>query len=88
MEGQTSVVIPIVITMFTLLITITLLWYIQSQANRPTFDVVWGSQPSRPMMATGMSVAAATLDLLNPDGDSYSGAQHHHVHLDVPDVAF
>ena len=58
-------------------------WYMQSQMSRPTFDVVWGSQQSRPMTATGIS-AAATSD---PDGDGYSGTQHHAVPLDAPNVA-
>ncbi len=55
--------------------------------NRLTFDIVWGSQPSRPMTATGMSAAAGTSDPPNPDGDGYSGAQRHLVPLDAPDVA-
>ncbi len=58
-------------------------WYTQSQTNRPTFDVMRGSQPSRPMTATEINAAAATSD---PDGDGYSGAQRHPVCLDVPDV--
>ena len=35
-------------------------WYTQSQANRPTFDVVLGGQMSRPMTAMGMNAAAVT----------------------------
>ncbi len=35
------------------------LWYTQSQTSRPMYDVVWGSQQSRPWTATGMSAAAA-----------------------------
>ncbi len=34
-------------------------WYTQSQTSRPMYDVVWGSQQSRPKTATGMSAAAA-----------------------------
>ncbi len=55
----------------------------QSQMSRPTFDVVWGSQQSRPVIATGIS-AAATSD---HDGDGYLGTQRHPVPLDAPDVA-
>ncbi len=58
-------------------------WYTQSQMNRPTFDVVWGSHQSQPMTATGMSAAAAW----HPEGDDYSRTQHHPIPLDAPDVA-
>ncbi len=57
-------------------------WYTQSQTSRPTFDVVWGSQQSQLMTATGIS-AAATSD---PDRDGYLRT-HHPVPLDAPDVA-
>ncbi len=58
-------------------------WYTQSQASRATFDVVWSSQQSRPMTATGMSATAT----LNPEGNDYSRTQRHPVPLDAPDVA-
>ncbi len=58
-------------------------WYTQSQTIRPTYDVVWGSQQSRPVTATGMSAAAAW----HPEGNDYSRNQRHPVPLDVPDVA-
>ncbi len=58
-------------------------WCTQSQTSRPTYDVVWGSQQSRPMTATGMSTAAAW----HPEGDDYSRTQRHPVPLDAPDVA-
>ncbi len=58
-------------------------WYTQSQTSRPTYDVVWGSQQSRPKTATGMSAAAAW----HPEGDDYSRSQRHPVPLDAPDVA-
>ena len=58
-------------------------WYTQSQTSRPTYDVVWGSQQSRPMTATGMSAAAAW----HPEGDDYSRTQRHPVPLDAPNVA-
>ena len=57
---------------------------VTDEQTGPTFDVMWGSQPSRPMTATGISAGAATSDL---DGDGYSGAQCHPVPLDAPDVA-
>ncbi len=50
-------------------------WYTQSQSSRPTYDVVWGSQQSRPKTATGMSAAAAW----QPEGDDYSISQRHPV---------
>ena len=59
------------------------LWYTQSQTGRPTYDVVWGSQQSRPVTATGMSAAAAW----HPEGDEYSRSQRQLVPLDAPDVA-
>ncbi len=43
-------------------------WYMQSQSSRPAYDVVWGSQQSRPKTATGMSAAATW----HPEGDDYS----------------
>ncbi len=58
-------------------------WYTQSQTSRPMYDVVWGSQQSRPVNATGMSAAAAW----QPEGDDYSRSQRHLVPLDAPDVA-
>ncbi len=57
--------------------------YTHSQLNRPTFDIVWGSQTSQPPTATGMSAAAAISEPPNPD----DGAQRHPVPLDAPDVA-
>ncbi len=47
------------------------------------YDVVWGSQQSRPKTATGMSAAAAW----HPEGDDYSRSQRHPIPLDAPDVA-
>ncbi len=58
-------------------------WYTQSQTSRPTYDVVWGSQQSRPMTATGMSAAATW----HPEGNDYSRTQRHPVPLDAPNVA-
>ncbi len=58
-------------------------WYTQSQTSWPTYDVVWGSQQSRPVTATGMSAAAAW----QPEGDNYSRSQRQLVPLDAPDVA-
>ena len=58
-------------------------WYTQSQTSRPTYDVVWGSQQSRPRTATGVSAAAAW----HPEEDDYSRSQRHHVPLDAPDIA-
>ncbi len=58
-------------------------WYTQSQTSRPTYDVVWGSQQSRPRTATGTS-AAATWQI---EGDDYSRSQRHPVPLDALDVA-
>ena len=58
-------------------------WYTQSQTIRPTYDVVWGSQQSRPVTATGMSAAATW----HPEGNDYSRNQHHPVPLDAHDVA-
>ena len=55
----------------------------QSQMSRPTYDVVWGSQQSRPKTATGMSATAP----LNPEGNDYPRTQGHPVPLDAPDVA-
>ena len=57
-------------------------WYTQSQTSRPTYDVVWGSQQSRPVTATGMSAAAAW----HPERD-YSRSQRHPVPVDAPDAA-
>ncbi len=57
-------------------------WYTQLQTSRATYDVVWGSQQSRPRIATGMSAAAAW----HPEGDGYSRSQRHPVPLDAPDV--
>ncbi len=47
------------------------------------YDVVWGSQQTRPVTATGMSAAAAW----QPEGDDYSRSQRQPVPLDAPDVA-
>ena len=58
-------------------------WYMQLQTSRPTYDVVWGSQQSRPMMATGVSAAA----VWHPKGNDYSKSQLHPVPLGAPDVA-
>ncbi len=58
-------------------------WYTQSQTSRSTYDVVWGSQQSRPMTATGMSAAAAW----HPEREDYSRSQRHPVPLDAPDAA-
>ncbi len=58
-------------------------WYTQSQTSRPTYDVVWGSQQSRPVTAAGMSAAAAW----QPEGDDYSRSQRLPVPLDALDVA-
>ncbi len=58
-------------------------WYTQSQTSRPTYDVVWGSQQSRPMTDTGMSAAATW----HPEGNNYSRTERHPVPLDAPDVA-
>ena len=58
-------------------------WYTQSQTGRPTYDVVWGSQQSRLMTATGMSAAATW----HPERDDCSRTQRHPVPLDAPDVA-
>ncbi len=58
-------------------------WYTQSQTSRPTYDVVWGSQQTRPVTAMGMSAAAAW----QSEGDDYSRSQRQPVPLDAPDVA-
>ncbi len=58
-------------------------WYTQSQTSRPTYNVVWGSQQSRPMTAIGMSAAAAW----HLEGNAYSRTQRHPVPLDSSDVA-
>ena len=58
-------------------------WYTQSQTSRPTYDMVWDSQQSRPVTATGMNAASAWY----PEGNDYSRNQRHPVPLDAPDVA-
>ncbi len=58
-------------------------WYTQSQTSRPTYDVMWGSQQSRPLAATGTSATTAW----QSEGDDYSRSQRHPIPLDAPDVA-
>ncbi len=46
------------------------------------YDVVWGSQQTRPVTATGLSAAAAW----QPEVDDYSRSQRQSVPLAAPDV--
>ncbi len=79
MEGQTSVVIPMVITTF----PGTHGTHSHRQTDRRLMPYGRANRPD-PLTASGISAATVTSD---PDGDGHFRAQHHPVPLDVPDVA-